>query len=90
MYLYTSTIIPFIYVGTAQTERVRFFQVFIKQWYFKAIFFLQAKTASVHCFCFALRFHSDLEDGQVASGSSFAALQVDVNGEYTYYAKINR
>lgn len=25
----------------------------------------------------------DLEDGQVASGSSFAALQVDVNGEYT-------
>lgn len=83
MYLYTSTIIPFIYVGTAQTERVRFFQVFIKQWYFKAIFFFQDRTTSVHCFCFALRFNSDLENGQVASGSSYAALQVDVNGEYT-------
>lgn len=82
MYLYTSTIIPFIYVGTAQTERVRFFQVFIKQWYFKAIF--SCKIEQRPCIVSVLLCDSILEDGQVASGSSFAALQVDVNGEYTY------
>lgn len=65
--------LPFMNLGSVQTDIVRFCQVFGKQWNSKVNCFWQGKTMFEHCLGVAWRTHPDLVDKQRSSICIFAA-----------------